>query len=155
MDTIMKRYTFNALTMELTVSPAFLKNAAHIASPEYRLIQQLRKDYGAIIIKEEKIERKASTLIRFAQMEKHISQCRNAEERLERFNKIKAVSQIQNSPYNYVLTWFLNNYANYSEQPHFDADGFLIVKTRAELEAELASKAAVTNTETNNTTMVA
>ena len=147
----MKRYTFNVLTLELTASPAFLKNADNMNSPEFHLIQQLRKDYGAITIKEEKSNRKAPAMIRFSQMEKHISQCRDAKERLECFNKIKALSQIQNSPYSYVLTWFLNNYANYSAQPQFDADGFLIVKTKAELEAELASKAAAANTETNDT----
>ena len=32
----------------------------------------------------------------------------------------------------------MENYANYSEQPQFDEDGFLIVKTKAEMEAEKA-----------------
>ena len=136
----MKRYTFDPFTAELTVSPTFLKNASHLDSAEYRIIQQLRKDYGAITIVEEKSSRKAPAMIRFAQMEKHISQCRDAKERLERFEKIKALSQIQNSPYKYVVTWFLENYANYSEQPQFDADGYLIVKTKSELEAEKKSQ---------------
>ena len=30
----------------------------------------------------------------------------------------------------------MNNYANYSEQPKFDEEGFVIVKTKAEMEAE-------------------
>ena len=30
----------------------------------------------------------------------------------------------------------MDNYANYSEQPVFDEDGFVAVKTKAEMEAE-------------------
>ena len=132
------RYAFNPLNRTLAASPAFLKNASRLDSMEYQIIRQLRADYGEISITEEKSNRKASAMIRFAQMEKHIGQCRDAKERLERFAKIKALSQIQNSPYQYVVTWFMENYANYTEQPQFDADGFLIVKTKAEMEAEKA-----------------
>ena len=49
-----------------------------------------------------------------------------------------ALSKIQKSPYNYVKTWFLDNYANYSEQPVFDEDGYVVVKTKAEMENEEA-----------------
>jgi len=135
------RYAFNPLARTLAASPAFLKNASRLDSMEYQIIRQLRADYGEITITEEKSNRKAPAMIRFAQMEKHISQCRDAKERLERFAKIKALSQIQNSPYQYVVTWFMENYANYSEQPQFDADGFLIVKTKAEMEAEARAAA--------------
>ena len=135
------RYAFNPLARTLAASPAFLKNASRLDSMEYQIIRQLRADYGEITITEEKSNRKAPSMIRFAQMEKHISQCRDAKERLERFAKIKALSQIQNSPYQYVVTWFMENYANYSEQPQFDADGFLIVKTKAEMEAEARAAA--------------
>ena len=135
------RYAFNPLARTLAASPAFLKNASRLDSMEYQIIRQLRADYGEIAITEEKSNRKAPAMIRFAQMEKHISQCRDAKERLERFAKIKALSQIQNSPYQYVVTWFMENYANYSEQPQFDADGFLIVKTKAEMEAEARAAA--------------
>lgn len=135
------RYAFNPLARTLAASPAFLKNASRLDSTEYQIIRQLRVDYGEITITEEKSNRKAPAMIRFAQMEKHIGQCRDAKERLERFAKIKALSQIQNSPYQYVVTWFMENYANYSEQPQFDADGFLIVKTKAEMEVEARAAA--------------
>ena len=117
---------------------------------EYQIIRQLRADYGEITITEEKSNRKAPAMIRFAQMEKHISQCRDAKERLERFNKIKALSQIQNSPYQYVVNWFNDNYANSAEQPRFDTDGFLIVKTKAEMEAEAKAAAAKTEAPRNS-----
>jgi hypothetical protein len=78
----------------------------------------------------------------FKQMGDFIAKCRNAEERKVRFEQVKALSKVQPSPYAYVKTWFLNNYANYSEQPEFDAEGFVIVKTKAEMEAKGAAKAA-------------
>lgn len=74
-------------------------------------------------------------------MGEFIAKCRDAEARTARFEQVKALSKAQPSPYAYVKTWFLDNYANYSEQPEFDADGFVIVKTRSEREAEAKVKA--------------
>ena len=37
--------------------------------------------------------------------------------------------------------WFLENYANYAEDPEFDANGFVIVKTKSQMEAEKKAKA--------------
>ena len=78
----------------------------------------------------------------FAQMEGFIAKCANSEERLDVFEKIKALSKIQASPYAYVRKWFLENYANYAEDPEFDANGFVIVKTKSQMEAEAAAKKA-------------
>ena len=85
--------------------------------------------------------------ITFAQMEKYISLCRDSENRLNQFQKIKSLSKIQSSPYSYVKTWFLNNYANYSEQPEFDADGFVKVKTKSQMESEAVAQKAETEAE--------
>lgn len=74
--------------------------------------------------------------ITFTKMEEFIKQCRDSKDRLEAFKKVKALSKIQASPCKYVNTWFLDNYVNYSEQPEFDADGFVAVKTRSQMEAE-------------------
>ena len=38
--------------------------------------------------------------------------------------------------------WFLTNYANYSENPVFDEEGFVIVKTKAQMEQEAKEAAA-------------
>ena len=70
-----------------------------------------------------------------------IALCDNSEERLEVFAKIRALSKIQASPYAYVRKWFLENYANYAEDPEFDANGFVIVKTKSQMEAEKKAKA--------------
>ena len=72
----------------------------------------------------------------YEQMKKFISQCRDAEERKKTFERVFALSQAQRSPYHYMKAWFLDNYANYNDKPKFDTDGFVIVKTKAQLEAE-------------------
>ena len=41
----------------------------------------------------------------------------------------------------YVRKWFLENYANYAEDPEFDANGFVIAKTKSQMEAEKKAKA--------------
>ena len=131
-------YSYNAITNTLTVSAAFLKNAANLHSKEYEIIRTLRADHGDITIVTEERRRSASRAMTFKQMEMHIKQCRDSEKRLAAFDRVKALSKIQSSPYNYVKNWFMDNYANYSEQPVFDEDGFVVVKTKAEMEHEKA-----------------
>ena len=129
-------YSYNAITNTLTVSAAFLKNAANLHSKEYEIIRTLRADHGEITIVTEERRKSASRVMTFKQMEMHIKQCRDSEKRLAAFDRVKALSKIQRSPYNYVKTWFMDNYANYSEQPVFDEDGFVVAKTKAEMDAE-------------------
>ena len=43
-------YSYNAITNTLTVSAAFLKNAANLHSKEYEIIRTLRADHGEITI---------------------------------------------------------------------------------------------------------
>ena len=134
-------YSYNAITNTLTVSAAFLKNAANLHSKEYEIIRTLRADHGEITIVTEERRKSASRAMTFKQMEMHIKQCRDSEKRLAAFDRVKALSKIQRSPYNYVKTWFMENYANYSEQPVFDEDGFVVVKTKVEKRNEKAPQA--------------
>ena len=134
-------YSYNAITNTLTVSAAFLKNAANLHSKEYEIIRTLRADHGEITIVTEERRKSASRAMTFKQMEMHIKQCRDANKRLATFDRVKALSKIQRSPYNYVKTWFMDNYANYSEQPVFDEDGFVVVKTKVEMGNEKAPQA--------------
>ena len=131
-------YSYDALTNTLTMTASFAKKASQLNTPEYKTLLQLRLDNPGMKI--EKATPKASSnrpvSIPFAKMEEYIAQCRDSQKRLEAFNKVKALSKIQTSPYAYVRTWFLDNYANYSDQPEFDADGFVVVKTKSQMEAE-------------------
>ena len=130
-------YSFDPITNVVTCSESFLKKASRLNSPEYLVLKQFRTEIPCLKIeKGEKKNGNRPLNITFAKMEEYIKNCRDGETRLEAFKKVKSLSKIQSSPYQYVRTWFLDNYANYSEQPTFDADGFVVVKTKSEMEAE-------------------
>jgi len=143
MTTKMTGYNYDAITNTLTMTASFAKKASQLNTPEYNTVRQLRLDNPGMKI--EKAIRKTPSNqpmnATFAQMEGFIAKCANSEERLDVFEKIKALSKIQASPYAYVRKWFLENYANYSEQPEFDANGFVIAKTKSQMEAEKKAKA--------------
>ena len=140
---MMTGYNYDAITNTLTMTASFAKKASQLNTPEYNTVRQLRLDNPGMKI--EKAIRKTPsnqpTNATFAQMEGFIAKCANSEERLDVFEKIKALSKIQASPYAYVRKWFLENYANYAEDPEFDANGFVIVKTKSQMEAEKKAKA--------------
>ena len=64
-------YSYNAITNTLTVSAAFLKNAANLHSKEYEIIRALRADHGDITIVTEERRKSASRAMTFKQMEMH------------------------------------------------------------------------------------
>lgn len=140
---MMTGYNYDAITNTLTMTASFAKKASQLNTPEYNTVRQLRLDNPGMKI--EKAIRKTPSNqpmnATFAQMEGFIAKCANSEERLVVFEKIKALSKIQASPYAYVRKWFLENYANYAEDPEFDANGFVIVKTKSQMEAEKKAKA--------------
>lgn len=131
-------YSYDPITNSLTMTAAFAKKASQLNTHEYYIVRQLRNDNPGMKIEKSAAKAPANRPlnITFAKMEEFIKQCRDSKDRLEAFKKVKSLSKIQASPYKYVKTWFLNNYANYSEQPEFDADGFVVVKTKSQMEAE-------------------
>lgn len=141
--------SFDFLRNVLTCSSSYLKKASQLGTEEYREVLQYRHDNPGMTIEamEKKPAANRPASITFAQMEKFISLCRDSENRLNQFQKIKSLSKIQSSPYSYVKTWFLNNYANYSEQPEFDEEGFVKVKTKSQIESESVAQKAETEAE--------
>jgi len=131
-------YVFDVMSNTLTASAMFLKKASQLNTTEYLIVKQLRADNpGMKVVQTEKRSNQNRPVnITFKKMEEYIGLCAGCEERKKAFNKVRALSKVQASPYKYVKTWFLENYANYSEQPEFDEKGFVIVKTREEMEAE-------------------
>jgi len=136
-------YTYDALEDALIITESFAKRASVLHSAEYEIIREFRATHPGrpINLAEKKTSNNRPLKLSFKQMGEFIAKCRDAEARTARFEQVKALSKVQPSPYAYVKTWFLDNYANYSEQPEFDADGFVIVKTKSEMEAEAKAKA--------------
>ena len=138
-------YSFDHSSNTLTANDAFMKAASRIDTPEYKILLPLRKDFGNISFMIDNPAQKAvkaENRITFTAMKQFISQCRDAKERLTVYESVYALSKAQSSPYHYVKKWFLDNYANYSAIPDFDEDGFVIVKTRAQMEVEKAAAAS-------------
>lgn len=122
---MMNGYNYNALNNTLTISASFAKKASKVGSPEYNIILKMRHDFPALtIVQEEKREGKKS--VTFAQMEAFIAMTRNAKETTALFERVKKLSRVQPMPYKYVKTWFDNKFPYYSEQPTFDADGYVV-----------------------------
>ena len=118
-------YTFDTLNNTLTISSSFAKKASKVGSLEYNIILKLRRDFPNLTIKPEE-KRESKKGLTYAQMETFIGQHRNADELRAKFEKVKKLSRVQPMPYKYVKTWFENNFPYYSEQPAFDADGYVI-----------------------------
>lgn len=135
-------YSYDPIDNTLTITNAFAKKASQLNTHEYNIMKQFRRDNPSLTIvkAEKKVLSNRPLNVKFAEMEKFIAQCRGKEARLAEFEKVKVLSKIQSSPYAYVKTWFLEHYANYSAQPEFDGDGFVIVKTKQEMEAEVEAQ---------------
>ena len=131
-------YNYDAITNTLTFDKAFKAAASKLGSPEYKIVLALRKDNPDMQIKlvNDNQKKNAGPRLSYNQMKQFISMCHDAVERMATYERVYALSQVQRSPYHYMKAWFLDNYANYSDKPEFDTDGFVIVKTKAQLEAE-------------------
>ncbi len=145
---MMNGYNYNALNNTLTISASFAKKASKVGSPEYCVILKLRRDFPNLtIVQEEKKEGKKS--ITFAQMEAFIALHRNAKELKAQFEKVKKLSRIQPMPYKYVKTWFDEHFSYYTEQPTFDADGFVVDPVTMNGTQELVQEVMVANQNTD------
>ena len=61
------------------------------------------------------------------------------------FNNVRKLSRVQPMPYKYVKTWFENRFPYYSEQPSFDADGFVIDPATLTAMKEMVQEVAAAN----------
>ena len=141
-NSLCSRYNFDIFSNTLTVSKEFEQKAAIPGTIEQITLCQYMATYGDDLIIARYNRHNSPKGLNFKQMKVFISKCRDSKKRLDEFETVKHLSAGQSSPYKYVKTWFLENYANYSETPKFDADGFAIVKTKAEVEAERKAKEA-------------
>ena len=137
-------YNFDALNNTLTISASFARKASRVGSLEYNVILKLRRDFPNLTIQqEEKKEGKKS--ITYAQMEAFIALHRDGNALKTQFDKVRKLSRVQPMPYKYVKTWFENNFPYYSEQPTFDADGFVVNPVTLTAMKEMVQDVAAAN----------
>lgn len=113
----------------------FADAASKYGTKEYKLMKKIRKDFPGmaevIVSGREQTTAKTNTRLTYENMETHIRAYDNADELLDVFATVKALSQATASPYKYVCDWFKIQFPNYKKAPVFK-DGKL---TAAPVEA--------------------
>ena len=141
---MMNGYNFDALNNTLTISASFAKKASKAGSLEYNVILKLRRDFPNLTIQQEE-KREGKKSINYNKMQEFIDMHRNKDELTKLFNNVRKLSRVQPMPYKYVRTWFDNLFPYYSEQPTFDADGFVIAPTTLTAMKEMVQEVTAAN----------
>ena len=122
------------------VSKAFEKKACIFGTEEFKLWREYKKEFPEAKMVTKTIKKNEDQKRRrnktFENMEAYIATQPNAEALKKEFETIKQRSQIQKSPYQYVLEWFEAKFEGYD-----DLDQFMAQK-EAERKAKEAEKAA-------------
>ena len=134
--------SYNPMTNTLSLTASFVKKASRLGTAEYKTVLQYKKDYPDLEIVELKKdnEHKRDT-VTYTRMEKTIMRCRDKENRMAQYERMRAWADIQDAPFLKLKAWFLNNYANYDSMDDIDEEGFFIPKTKEQVKAEAEKKA--------------
>ena len=113
-------YEINHPAATIYVSKTFAKEASILNTPEYQTMLAVRRDNPMYKIEMREIAKKANknsyrnltidnvdTFIRNSVEDK-----RSVDERIAEFERVKALSKAQTSPYAYVKRWFLKEYGD-------------------------------------------
>ena len=113
----------------------FAEDAAKYGTKENRIIRNIRHDFPGmaevIVSGRECDSAKANTRLTYENMEKHIRAYDNAEELLDVFETVKALSLATASPYKYVCDWFKVQFPNYKKTPIFKDGGLTVAPAKA------------------------
>lgn len=112
-------YTINFEAKEIIITKKFGKEASRIGSPEFKLMQQLRKEFEGFSfvyrIIEKKENKKSYKGLSIDEMTRFLSN--RPENEQEMFKKVLAVAANRKGKYAIVKKWFLDNYKEaYSEE---------------------------------------
>ena len=109
---------------EAQVTKAFAKQARIFGTPEYKLQKEYRKDFPEAKMVTKTIKKNASKRtynnLTYANMEKYIGVFQNADKLLTQFEVVKRQSGLEKSPYQFVLSRFLEQFPDYQELPDFN-----------------------------------
>ena len=105
--------------------------AAKYGTKENKIIRNIRHDFPGltevIVSGRECDKTKTNTRLTYENMETHIKVYENADELMEVFESVKALSQTCASPYKYVRDWFEAQFPNYKKAPVFQNGKLSIV----------------------------
>ena len=125
------------------VTKAFEKKACIFGTEEFKLWREYKKEFPEAKMVTKTIKKNEDQKRRrnktFENMEAYIATQPNAEDLKNEFETIKQRSQIQKSPYQYVLSWFEAKFDGYNDLDQFMAEKEAERKTK---EAEKAAEKA-------------
>lgn len=120
-------FTTNTVVMNYKFAAA----AAQYGTKENRIIRNIRHDFPGmaeiVISGRQKKSAAPNTRLTYENMEAHIGAYENADELLEVFKTVKALSKTCASPYKYVADWFRAQFPDYNAAVVFES-GTLQVK---------------------------
>lgn len=107
------------------VTKSFQKNACIFGTEEFKLWREYLTYFPNAKMQTKSIkknpDKKTRRNLTFANMVEYMKTQENSEDLLAEFETIKSRSQIQASPYQYVLTWFEGKFAGYNDLTQFMA----------------------------------
>ena len=113
----------------------FAAAAAKYGTKENRIVRNIRHDFPGmkevIVSGRECDKAKANTRLTYENMETYIGVYENAEELLEVFKSVKALSKATASPYKYVCDWFKMQFPDYKKAPVFKDGGLTVAPAKA------------------------
>ena len=109
----------------------FAAAAAKYGTPENKLMKNIREDFPGmaevVVSGREQTSAKSNSRLTYENMETHIKVYENADELMDVFESVKALSKTCASPYKYVRDWFEAQFPNYKKAPVFQNGKLTIV----------------------------
>ena len=122
----------------------FAAAAAKYGTPENKLMKNIREDFPGmaevVVSGREQTSAKSNSRLTYENMETHIKVYENADELMEVFASVKALSQTCASPYKYVRDWFEAQFPNYKKAPVFQNGKLSIVPITPQKKTEYKQK---------------
>ena len=122
-------YSIDFVSNTVTITRKFRDAASQLNTPEFNIMNQLREMNLTILVKAP--NKKKSTALTYAKMQKFISCLDEADKYQTMFDAVRKESKGMPAPYKYVVSWFHNTFPKYGQLPEHDAD-MRIVNTPAE-----------------------
>ena len=136
------------------VTKAFEKKACIFGTEEFKLWREYKKEFPEAKMVTKTIKKNEDQKRRrnktFENMEAYIATQPNAEDLKKEFETIKQRSQIQKSPYQYVLSWFEAKFEGYNDLKQFMAEKETERKAKEAAEKEAAEADETADEEEND-----
>lgn len=122
----LKGYKIDFTTNSFIMNYKFAAASQKYGSPEYKLLQSVKKDFPNIHISiqkgREQTTPRYNKRLTYANMETYIKCHENSEVILSRFETVKEMSKTMRSPYKYVCDWFFEQFPDFHEIPKFEGE---------------------------------